>query len=499
VFTGCTTWLDVGTLTWKFDEVVNRVEFTDIVANASTGEVTNVAGFAQLADDVRSVITYLHENEVVVDPETGEGFFIDPVFMETCDEQADMVERLNADADLARLMVTITDAPEDGTSDTSATFEFEAVISSIWIQPGPFVCQLDDRVAEECASPKEYADLTVGEHTFTVYATDRGVGGLATVYNWTVVPPDLTVTITEKPEAQTYDTSASFAFEAVDEEGVVFFCQLDDQVAAEECASPKEFADLEVGDHTFTAYATDGDTDGPPTSYTWTVLSSDLTVRITSAPPAQTTVTSATFVFEAVEADMDFVCELDGLVMDPCTSGEMYPASVGDHTFTVYATDGDTDGLPVTYTWSVLAAGGSGGGGTLPPTPPPPPTPPTPPIIVPPGDQSMDVVSLAPVRLADTRPTPVAAGQVLEVAVAGRGGVPVGAEAVVANVTLVNAAGAGFATVFPCGTVPGASSVNYVAGGTVANEVIAKLSPTGSLCVYTSAAADVLVDVVGYV
>ena len=112
-----------------------------------------------------------------------------------------------------------------------------------------------------------------------------------------------------------------------------------------------------------------------------------------------------------------------------------------------------------------------------------------------------DFVSLTPVRLADTRPTPVAAGQVLTVPIAGRGGVPADAKAVVANVTLVNAAAAGFATVFPCGTRPDASSVNYLAltNEAVANEVIAKLSPTGSICVYTSAQANVLVDVAGYV
>jgi hypothetical protein len=65
---------------------------------------------------------------------------------------------------------------------------------------------------------------------------------------------------------------------------------------------------------------------------------------------------------------------------------------------------------------------------------------------------------------------------------------------------LVNAAAPGFATVFPCGTVPDSSSVNYLAltNEAVANEVIAKLSPTGSICVYTNAAANVLVDVVGH-
>jgi hypothetical protein len=42
--------------------------------------------------------------------------------------------------------------------------------------------------------------------------------------------------------------------------------------------------------------------------------------------------------------------------------------------------------------------------------------------------------------------------------------------------------------------------VNYRAVGSeaVANEVIVKLSPTGSICVFTSAAANVLVDVAGY-
>ena len=50
------------------------------------------------------------------------------------------------------------------------------------------------------------------------------------------------------------------------------------------------------------------------------------------------------------------------------------------------------------------------------------------------------------------------------------------------------------------GTAPDTSSVNYLAvtNEAVANEVIVKLSPTGSICVFTSAAANVLVDVAGY-
>ncbi len=221
----------------------NRVEFIDIVPGASTSELTNVAGFTQMADDVRSVINYLHENEVVVDPETGEGFFIDPVLTQSCDDQEAMVERLNENADLARLMVTITSAPEDETTDTSATFEFEPVIGSIWIAPDvDFVCELDELGPEPCTSPTMYPDLALGEHTFTVYATDRGIAGLQTVYTWTVVAPDLTVSITEKPEELTYDTSAAFEFEAV-EEGVDFLCTLDEG-DEESCTSPMTYSDL---------------------------------------------------------------------------------------------------------------------------------------------------------------------------------------------------------------------------------------------------------------
>jgi hypothetical protein len=109
-----------------------------------------------------------------------------------------------------------------------------------------------------------------------------------------------------------------------------------------------------------------------------------------------------------------------------------------------------------------------------------------------------DYVALTPARLLDTRPTPVPAGGTVEVPVAGRGGVPADAKAVVANVTVVGATVPGFATVFPCGTVPDTSSMNYLAGEAVANEVVAKLSPVGSICVYAHSAVNVIVDVAGY-
>jgi hypothetical protein len=90
------------------------------------------------------------------------------------------------------------------------------------------------------------------------------------------------------------------------------------------------------------------------------------------------------------------------------------------------------------------------------------------------------------------------AGSVTEVVVAGRGGVAVDAGAVSLNVTVVGALGSGYATVYPCGgVVPGASNLNFVAGQTVPNAVISKVGVGGKVCVYTSGATHLIVDVNG--
>jgi hypothetical protein len=77
--------------------------------------------------------------------------------------------------------------------------------------------------------------------------------------------------------------------------------------------------------------------------------------------------------------------------------------------------------------------------------------------------------------------------------------VPADASAVALNVTMVEAREAGFATVWPCGTpMPVASNVNFGRGGTSANGVIAPIGADGSVCVFTSANAHLIVDIAGW-
>src|SRR4029079_11461963 len=91
------------------------------------------------------------------------------------------------------------------------------------------------------------------------------------------------------------------------------------------------------------------------------------------------------------------------------------------------------------------------------------------------------------------------AQSVTAVTVAGRGGVAGDAAAVVLNVTVTDPQASGFVTVYPCGSErPNASSLNYVAGATVANAVVVKVGDGGQVCMFSQAATDLIADVNGF-
>ena len=448
VFQGCAIWLDVATLQWEYGPVLEQIEndewpdVVDLSAQPTPGTVTNVAGFTQMADDVRAVINFLHENEVVVNPDTGYGFYIDPVFLDSCTEenddlapegtplsQAAMVAYLNSLVFEAEPpSVTITDAPDAETTATDATFAFEAGADSTRV-----LCVLDGGAIEDCLSPKTYTGLAPGEHTFTVLAMGAGGVFASDTHTWTIILPGEDTIITPLTPVRFADTRPGWV------------------------AADKLF------------YGT-----GPVPA--GGVVQVQIAGRGSVPVGAKAVVANVTLVNAAAAGFATvFPC---GTVPD--SSSVNYLALTNEAVANEVIAKLSPTGSICVYT-SAQANVLVDVAGYVPAT--------------------SDFVSLTPVRLADTRPTPVVAGGTLEVPIAGLGGVPADAKAVVANVTLVNAAAAGFATVFPCGTVPDSSSVNYLAltNEAVANEVIAKLSPTGSICVYTSAQANVLVDVAGYV
>jgi|TARA_B110000238_G_C16124450_1_gene438608 hypothetical protein len=77
--------------------------------------------------------------------------------------------------------------------------------------------------------------------------------------------------------------------------------------------------------------------------------------------------------------------------------------------------------------------------------------------------------------------------------------IPNNISAVSLNVTAVDAKGAGFLTVWPCSAArPLASSLNFSVGDVVPNGIIAPVGTDGSVCFYSSATTDLIVDVAGW-
>lgn len=120
---------------------------------------------------------------------------------------------------------------------------------------------------------------------------------------------------------------------------------------------------------------------------------------------------------------------------------------------------------------------------------------------------------VGPVRVLDTRPgestnalvavpkSPIGGATALRVMMTSLPGSVTprrGMSAVSLNVTAVNPATSGYLTVYPCGTLPTVSSLNFVAGQVVSNAVVTPLSSTGELCIASSAPTDVVVDLAGW-
>lgn len=194
-----------------------------------------------------------------------------------------------AEADTSAPQTSIDSGPEAEITETEATLAFSAD------EPGSiFECSLDGAAFASCTSPKAYSSLALGNHEVRVRATDQAGNTDATpaTRSWTIAAPADTIapqtTITSGPSSGTSQT-ADFGFTA--SEPATFECSLDG-AAFVQCASPRPYSGLPVGNHEFRVRAIDsaGNVDASPASHAWT---------ISTPPPPPPTCTASTVTLSA--------------------------------------------------------------------------------------------------------------------------------------------------------------------------------------------------------
>jgi hypothetical protein len=109
----------------------------------------------------------------------------------------------------------------------------------------------------------------------------------------------------------------------------------------------------------------------------------------------------------------------------------------------------------------------------------------------------------SPQRLVYTRVSggPIGAGTSRCFQVAGNGGIPATATAVVLNVTAVSHTANGWLTLYPSGqAMPATSTLNFDAREfAIANNAVARLGSSGQVCVNSgNSSANVILDAIGY-
>ncbi|MEZ4223371.1 MAG: hypothetical protein R3B13_20665 [Polyangiaceae bacterium] len=106
---------------------------------------------------------------------------------------------------------------------------------------------------------------------------------------------------------------------------------------------------------------------------------------------------------------------------------------------------------------------------------------------------------VTPVRRLDTRKTTTPAANSTTCVKVSDAEVPASSRGVVMNLVAAKPSGSGVAVIYPDGHgKPSTSTLNFAKGQTIANNAIVQPGNGGRVCVHTSAATDLILDVTGY-
>ncbi len=262
--------------------------------------------------------------------------------------------------DFTASTVTIDSGPPVLTNEDEAEFDFTVDDPSATVE-----CQLDGGFFSACTSPQAYSDLSDGQHTFTVRATDAASNVASDSHTWTIDTAAPATTISDGPAGITSATAAEFQFSSVDPTAE-FECRLDSSQPQDfsPCDSPKDYTGLSNGSHTFEVRATDeAGNVGGAVSRTWTVDTLAPTASITAKPSANTNETTAQLSFSSTEAGSTFLCRIDSSSQadylacgGPGINGSKAYTDLGEgpHSFDVIAVDPAGNPSPAaSHSWAI--------------------------------------------------------------------------------------------------------------------------------------------------
>ena len=107
--------------------------------------------------------------------------------------------------DITNPTTTINSNPANQTNSQNATFTFGSNEAS-----STFECKLDEGSWSNCSSPKNYYNLSEGNHDFKVRATDEaGNTGEEATYNWSIDISGSSTYISSGPNNPTNSDSAT--------------------------------------------------------------------------------------------------------------------------------------------------------------------------------------------------------------------------------------------------------------------------------------------------
>jgi uncharacterized repeat protein (TIGR01451 family) len=258
--------------------------------------------------------------------------------------------------------ITITGGPPNPTNNRTPQFTFTISSTSATTT----LCRVDLGSFGACASPfTVMPDVTDGDHTFTVQATDAAGNQAQASRQFTVDTTPPIVGFSPGNPTVTNVVTPTFSFTVTDVHPVASLtvCVLTDlthhiQIESRTpCPSPYTPPALVEGIYTLDVFATDAAGNQGHNAQSFTIDTTPPTVTITSGPPEPTNDTTPTFGFTTGGTPVSTRCRIDGTTANDvdCSGSFTSPVAIGNgpHTFYVTVTDAAGNSATASHAFTV--------------------------------------------------------------------------------------------------------------------------------------------------